>query len=137
MRGQPDLPLLVVESIITALRASAPVLTQVDGDARAIRQTRKFAELLIPSVGVQQIDDSDSELEGVVLVQFDFFQRTLTLNRALRNAVLRVVHNDYHRDLGALEVYSLYQGGRRLDDPSASCTHLQTDIQYHAYREYA
>lgn len=138
MRGMPDLPFLLEEELLTLIRGTPAIVTgQLGGNARAVRQTRTKQELLVPSVGVQRIDSGEREIDGVVLIQFDFFHRSYNENRALRNAVLSVVHNDYHRTLGSLAIYSLYQGGRRHDDPTASSSHMSDDVEYHPYREYA
>jgi hypothetical protein len=134
-RGFPDLPFLTEEQIVGALRGNnALVTTHFAGDAKAIRQLRTFQELMVPSVGIQRIDSDELEIEGLVLIQFHFFHRNLSELRTLRNDVLRLVHSDYHFTIGGLEMYSLYSGGRRHDDPTASSVYISDDIEYHPYR---
>lgn len=134
-RGFPDLPFVTEEKMVALLRGnSALVTTHFKGNAKAIRQFRTFQALLIPSVGVQRIDSAELEIEGLVLIQYHFFHRSLTELRALRNDVLAIVHSDYHWTAAGLELFSLYSSGRRHDDPTASSVYVSDDIEYHPYR---
>lgn len=143
-RGFPDLPFLMEEKIVAALRGDSTLVGYLGGNRHAIREFRTFQELMVPSIGVQRIDTAELEIEGLALFQFHFFARAMNDTqttaglvygvRTIRNAALRIVHSDYHWTVGGLDLFSLYQGGRRHDDPTATSVYVSDDIEYHPYR---
>jgi hypothetical protein len=106
----------------------------LSNEAARVRKHQTHKDYAVPSIGVQRIESTELEIEGLVLIQFHTFARSATECRALRNEMLRVVHSDYHWTLGGIEMFSLYQGGRDHDDPDANTAYMSDDIEYHPYR---
>ena len=134
MRGYPDLAFDLEEALVSTLRTDVALVTLHGGNAAAIRQSFTSQAILVPSTGIQRIAGDVTELEMPVLIQFDWFARSLTSARALRKRTLELVSGDYTFTLGGIEIWTRYLGTRRDDDPEAGVAHLSADIEFHPYR---
>lgn len=137
MRTFIDVPFELQEAVVAALRANAALVTALGGNAGAIRQRWGFDEELVPSMTVLDVANTVDESNVPMILQFDWYGRTLQEARTIRRLTLLAVHSDSHRTIGGLEVFSIYREGERQQDPKMGVSHLSGDLEYFPYRAYA
>jgi hypothetical protein len=118
----------VIQACIAALVADSALTTALGGNF--VRPMEEGEERRIPSVAWTLVTENEQEVLNPTLIQLDYWAtgrvQAVTIERRIR----RVLHSNIRRTFGGIEMATLFEESRDMNDPKPGVVHRSLDFRF-------